>query len=71
MTSIILALSELARRSQENLQRTVKYGGRQQLPLPGEMNAFLVLGVDKWAFQDSPIMGWGGGADRGAGTSDC
>lgn len=32
---------ELARRSQENLQRTVKYGGRQQLPLPGEMNAFL------------------------------
>lgn len=32
---------ELARRSQENLQRTVKYGGRQQLPLPGEMQAFL------------------------------
>lgn len=32
---------ELAQSSQENLQRTVKYGGRQQLPLPGEMHAFL------------------------------
>ncbi|XP_012891930.1 PREDICTED: uncharacterized protein LOC106001376 [Dipodomys ordii] len=32
---------ELARSSQEHLQRTVKYGGRQQLPLPGEMKAFL------------------------------
>nr|XP_034363961.1 myosin XVB [Arvicanthis niloticus] len=32
---------ELAQRSQENLQRTVKYGGRQHLPLPGEMHAFL------------------------------
>ncbi|XP_006886433.1 PREDICTED: unconventional myosin-XV-like [Elephantulus edwardii] len=32
---------ELARRSQEHLQRTVKYGGHQQLPLPGEMQAFL------------------------------
>uniref|UniRef100_A0A8C5VZY4 Myosin XVB n=1 Tax=Microcebus murinus TaxID=30608 RepID=A0A8C5VZY4_MICMU len=33
---------ELARSSQEHLQRTVKYGGRQRLPLPGEMQAFLV-----------------------------
>ncbi|KAL1779953.1 myosin XVB [Sigmodon hispidus] len=32
---------ELARSSQENLQRTVKYGGRQRLPPPGEMQAFL------------------------------
>nr|XP_020136663.1 myosin XVB [Microcebus murinus] len=32
---------ELARSSQEHLQRTVKYGGRQRLPLPGEMQAFL------------------------------
>lgn len=32
---------ELARSSQENLQRTVKYGGRQKLPPPGEMQAFL------------------------------
>ncbi|KAM6163520.1 myosin XVB [Rhynchocyon petersi] len=32
---------ELARKSQEHLQRTVKYGGRQRLPLPGEMQAFL------------------------------
>uniref|UniRef100_A0A8C6QU39 Myosin XVB n=1 Tax=Nannospalax galili TaxID=1026970 RepID=A0A8C6QU39_NANGA len=32
---------ELAQNSQENLQRTVKYGGRQQLPPPGEMQAFL------------------------------
>ncbi|XP_077019366.1 myosin XVB [Tamandua tetradactyla] len=32
---------ELARNSQEHLQRTVKYGGRQRLPSPGEMRAFL------------------------------
>ncbi|XP_070082077.1 myosin XVB isoform X4 [Equus caballus] len=32
---------ELARTSQEHLQRTVKYGGRRQLPFPGEMQAFL------------------------------
>ncbi|KAM6175993.1 myosin XVB [Erethizon dorsatum] len=32
---------ELARRSQQHLQRTVKYGGRQRLPQPGEMRAFL------------------------------
>uniref|UniRef100_A0A8C9DDB8 Uncharacterized protein n=1 Tax=Prolemur simus TaxID=1328070 RepID=A0A8C9DDB8_PROSS len=32
---------ELAQSSQEHLQRTVKYGGRQRLPLPGEMQAFL------------------------------
>ncbi|XP_006869736.1 PREDICTED: unconventional myosin-XV-like [Chrysochloris asiatica] len=32
---------ELARSSQEHLQRTVKYGGRQRLPQPGEMQAFL------------------------------
>ncbi|KAK7805316.1 hypothetical protein U0070_027155 [Myodes glareolus] len=35
---------ELAQSSQENLQRTVKYGGRQKLPPPGEMQAFLVSG---------------------------
>uniref|UniRef100_A0A8C8YA77 Myosin XVB n=1 Tax=Prolemur simus TaxID=1328070 RepID=A0A8C8YA77_PROSS len=34
---------ELAQSSQEHLQRTVKYGGRQRLPLPGEMQAFLVV----------------------------
>uniref|UniRef100_A0A2K6S0B0 Myosin XVB n=1 Tax=Saimiri boliviensis boliviensis TaxID=39432 RepID=A0A2K6S0B0_SAIBB len=33
---------ELARSSQEHLQSTVKYGGRQRLPPPGEMQAFLV-----------------------------
>ncbi|XP_074175467.1 myosin XVB [Rhinolophus sinicus] len=32
---------ELARTSQDHLQRTVKYGGRQRLPSPGEMQAFL------------------------------
>uniref|UniRef100_A0A8C0DI85 MyTH4 domain-containing protein n=1 Tax=Balaenoptera musculus TaxID=9771 RepID=A0A8C0DI85_BALMU len=32
---------ELARRCQEHLQRTVKYGGRRRLPSPGEMQAFL------------------------------
>ncbi|KAM5149121.1 LOW QUALITY PROTEIN: myosin XVB [Callospermophilus lateralis] len=32
---------ELARTSQEHLQRTVKYGGRQQLPPMAEMKAFL------------------------------
>jgi myosin-15 len=32
---------ELARSSQEHLQRTIKYGGRQRLPPPGEMQAFL------------------------------
>ncbi|XP_058141001.1 myosin XVB [Dasypus novemcinctus] len=32
---------ELARSSREHLQRTVKYGGRQRLPTPGEMHAFL------------------------------
>ncbi|XP_036078086.1 myosin XVB [Rousettus aegyptiacus] len=32
---------ELARSSQEHLQRSVKYGGRQRLPYPGEMKAFL------------------------------
>lgn len=30
-----------AQSSQENLQRTVKYGGRQRLPSPGELKAFL------------------------------
>uniref|UniRef100_A0A5F9CS82 MyTH4 domain-containing protein n=1 Tax=Oryctolagus cuniculus TaxID=9986 RepID=A0A5F9CS82_RABIT len=33
---------ELARSSQKNLQRTVKYGGRRRLPPPSEMKAFLV-----------------------------
>ncbi|KAK2497548.1 hypothetical protein MC885_014513, partial [Smutsia gigantea] len=32
---------ELAQRSQEHLQCTVKYGGRQRLPSPGEMQALL------------------------------
>uniref|UniRef100_G3T1X6 Myosin XVB n=1 Tax=Loxodonta africana TaxID=9785 RepID=G3T1X6_LOXAF len=32
---------ELACSSQEHLQRTVKYGGRQRLPMPGEIKAFL------------------------------
>lgn len=32
---------ELARSSQKNLQRTVKYGGRRRLPPPSEMKAFL------------------------------
>uniref|UniRef100_A0A8C2VBZ5 Myosin XVB n=1 Tax=Chinchilla lanigera TaxID=34839 RepID=A0A8C2VBZ5_CHILA len=32
---------ELAQRSQQHLQRTVKYGGRQRLPQPGEIRAFL------------------------------
>ncbi|EHB10770.1 Myosin-XV [Heterocephalus glaber] len=32
---------ELARRSQQHLQHTIKYGGRQRLPQPGEMRAFL------------------------------
>uniref|UniRef100_A0A8C9KHL8 MyTH4 domain-containing protein n=1 Tax=Panthera tigris altaica TaxID=74533 RepID=A0A8C9KHL8_PANTA len=32
---------ELAQKSQEHLQHTVKYGGRQRLPSPGEIQAFL------------------------------
>uniref|UniRef100_A0A8C8XIR8 Myosin XVB n=1 Tax=Panthera leo TaxID=9689 RepID=A0A8C8XIR8_PANLE len=32
----------LAQKSQEHLQHTVKYGGRQRLPSPGEIQAFLV-----------------------------
>ncbi|XP_033623314.1 myosin XVB, partial [Fukomys damarensis] len=32
---------ELAQKSQQHLQSTAKYGGRQRLPLPGEMRAFL------------------------------
>ncbi|XP_075415810.1 myosin XVB [Tenrec ecaudatus] len=32
---------ELVHSTQEHLQRTVKYGGRQRLPWPGEMQAFL------------------------------
>uniref|UniRef100_A0A667H310 Myosin XVB n=1 Tax=Lynx canadensis TaxID=61383 RepID=A0A667H310_LYNCA len=35
---------ELAQKSQEHLQHTVKYGGRRRLPSPGEIQAFLVLG---------------------------
>uniref|UniRef100_A0A8C8XJQ6 Myosin XVB n=1 Tax=Panthera leo TaxID=9689 RepID=A0A8C8XJQ6_PANLE len=31
----------LAQKSQEHLQHTVKYGGRQRLPSPGEIQAFL------------------------------
>lgn len=42
--SLILS-AELARSSQKHLQQTVKYGGRRRLPPPGEMKAFLVLGV--------------------------
>lgn len=58
--SLVLS-AELARSSQKHLQQTVKYGGRQRLPPPGEMKAFLVLGV-----QAAGILGlpWGvlGGA---------
>lgn len=36
--------AELAQKSQEHLQHTVKYGGRRRLPSPGEIQAFLVLG---------------------------
>lgn len=51
MTPAWLLSAELARTSQEHLQRTVKYGGRRQLPFPGEMQAFLVLaGTGGWAF---------------------
>ncbi|XP_053749049.1 myosin XVB [Panthera pardus] len=32
---------ELAQKSQEHLQHTVKYGGRRRLPSPGEIQAFL------------------------------
>lgn len=45
VTPAWLLPAELARTSQEHLQRTVKYGGRRRLPTPGEMQAFLVLGV--------------------------
>ncbi|KAF6095618.1 myosin XVB [Phyllostomus discolor] len=38
---------ELACSSQEHLQRTVKYGGRQQLPSPGEMQAILKGKTDR------------------------
>lgn len=49
LTSAWLLPAELARSSQEHLQRSVKYGGRQRLPYPGEMKAFLVLGVLPWS----------------------
>lgn len=44
MTPAWLRSAELARSSQEHLQRTVKYGGRRRLPSLSEMRAFLVLG---------------------------
>ncbi|KAB1264807.1 Unconventional myosin-XVB [Camelus dromedarius] len=49
---------ELAQSSQEHLQRTVKYGGRRQLPSPSEMKAFLVLGVQAAGHSGTPF-GWG------------
>uniref|UniRef100_A0A287BQQ6 Myosin XVB n=1 Tax=Sus scrofa TaxID=9823 RepID=A0A287BQQ6_PIG len=42
MTPAWLRSAELARSSQEHLQRTVKYGGRRRLPSLSEMRAFLV-----------------------------
>ena len=49
--------AELAQKSQEHLQHTVKYGGRRRLPSPAEIQAFLVLGgrggTGGWAFWDS------------------
>lgn len=54
--------AELARNSQEHLQRTVKYGGRLQLPSPGETQALLVLergaavaGSGGWALWNSLV----------------
>lgn len=52
-----LLSAELAQSSQEHLQRTVKYGGRRRLPSPGEMQAFLVLGVQAGQFSRIP-SGW-------------
>lgn len=47
--------AELARSSQEHLQRSVKYGGRRRLPYPGEMKAFLVLGGPPWWGELGPL----------------
>lgn len=52
--------AELARSSQEHLQRTVKYGGRRRLPSPGEMQAFLVLGVRVAGCSGTPLGGEAG-----------
>lgn len=58
LTPAWLLSAELARSSQEHLQRTVKYGGRRQLPSPSEMKAFLVLGVQAAGHSGTPF-GWG------------
>lgn len=59
MTPAWLLSAELARRCQGHLQHTVKYGGRRQLPSPGEMQAFLVRGVQAAGCSGAP-SGWGG-----------
>lgn len=59
VTPAWLLPAELARTSQDHLQRTVKYGGRQRLPSPGEMQAFLVLGVQVAGHSGIPWV-WGG-----------
>lgn len=58
MTPAWLLSAELARRCQGHLQHTVKYGGRRQLPSPGEMQAFLVQGVQAAGCSGTP-SGWG------------
>ena len=52
-----LLSAELAQSSQEHLQSAVKYGGRRRLPSPGEMQAFLVLGVRAGRRSRTPC-GW-------------
>lgn len=54
VTPAWLLPAELARTCQDHLQRTVKYGGRQRLPSPGEMQAFLVMGVQVAGHSGSP-----------------
>lgn len=56
MTPAWLRSAELARSSQEHLQRTVKYGGRRRLPSLSEMRAFLVLGRRRLGL---PVAGGG------------
>lgn len=56
VTPACFSSAELAQRSQEHLQHTVKYGGRQRLPSLGEIQAFLVLGgTGGWALWDSLV----------------
>lgn len=54
MTPVWLLSAELAQSSQEHLQCTVKYGGRQRLPSPGEMQALLVLGAQATGHLGAP-----------------